>query len=132
MDLYWHAIMNLKWMKEYLEKHYWEIPRIRGIRFMEAEWQLRWWWTDIEEFNKYCWQKVINIHTRCWWIEEDELSNYMSCWWYKREKELKKKWLFLSACNEEFDNTYRDTYVKVVEDKEYEKLLKDIKKRYKD
>lgn len=132
MDIYWYALMNLKWMKEYIKKHYGEIPRIRGVRFMEAEWKLKGSWEDIKEFNKYCWQKVINIHTRCWWSEEDKLSNYMGCWWYEREKELKEKWLFLSACNEEFDNTYRDTYIKVVEDKEYEKLLKDIKKRYKD
>ena len=131
MDLYWYALMQLEWMQEYLKKHYWEIPRIRGVRFMEAEWQLS-WWTDIQEFNKYCWQKVINIHTRCWGNEKDKLSNYMSCWWYEREKELKEKWLFLSACNEKFDKTYRDTYVKVVEDEDYKKLLEDIKKRYED
>lgn len=126
MDLRWHLIMRIEWMEDYIKKHYGEVPRIRAIRFMELEWPLE-WWSDIQEFNKYSWKAVINIHTRCWWDVGNEWSNYMTCWGYEREEELKKKWLFLSAHNENFDNTYRDTYVKVKKDKEYKALLAKIK-----
>lgn len=130
MDLRWHLIMRIEWMEDYIKKHYWEVPRIRAIRFMELEWKLQSEQSDIKMFNKYSWKKVINIHTRCWWDVDNEWSNYMSCWWKEREDELKEKWLFLSAHNENFDNTYRDTYVKVEEDEEYKNLLEKIKELY--
>lgn len=124
MDLWGNFILRMEWMEEYLKKHYWEIPRIRAVRFMELEWPLETEQSDIEMFNKYCWQKVINIHTRCWG------NNYESCWWKEWEDELKKKWLFIDWHDECFDNTYRDTYVKIKEDKEYKNLLQKVRELY--
>lgn len=124
MDLWGNLILRIEWMEEYLKKHYWEIPRIRAVRFMELEWPLETEQSDIEMFNKYCWQKVINIHTRCWG------NNYESCWWEQWENKLKKKWLFIDWHDEWFDNTYRDTYVKIKEDKEYKNLLQKVRELY--
>lgn len=124
MDLRWHLIMRIEWMEDYIKKHYWEVPRIRAIRFMELEWPLQSEQGDIKMFNKYCWKKIINIHTRCWW------NNYESCWWEEWEEELKKKWLFIDWHDERFDCTYRDTYVKVEEDEEYKNFLEKIKELY--
>lgn len=121
MDLY--AYTRIEDLKELLPS---EPPRLRGIRLMATEEPVE----DPESlqaktFNKYVGKDVIYIHTRCGACFGDYSSdsNYVTCGLKDWEEENKD--LVLDSINDDFDCTYRDTYIMVSEDKRelYEKLL---------
>lgn len=93
-------------------------PRLRGIRLMRFEEPI-----DNYLFDSFCGKDVIYIHTRCGQCHFDGNDNYEAFEMDKWEDELGD--LFLAAENDEFDCTYRDTYIAVPEDKLglYQKLL---------
>ena len=130
MDLGAYAIMEIPGVMDYINKHYGDIPRLRGVRFMYVE-------SPIEDadssqkvcFNNYTGQHVIYVHTRCgdcghgYWSKS---SNYIYCG--GKEWEEKHKDLFLDHHTDEFDSTYCDHYFKAVVDDEYDKLIDDLKR----
>lgn len=95
-------------------------PRPRGIRLMKVE-EL----TDGEfpTFDSFVGQDIIYIHTRCGECGGGEYGNYEAFGMDKWEKELGN--LLVHSEDEMFDCTYRDTYIKVPEDKKelYEKMV---------
>lgn len=122
MDLWAFTLWQDDKIRIYLQKHYWEIPRFRWARFMKVETKSN--MDRSEQFNmfdKYVWQDVIYIHTRCWWVDWDEYSNYNACW--GKEFEENNKELFLEWIDDEFDPTYRDHYFKAVIDDKYKEIL---------
>ena len=130
MDLGAYANMNIPEVMDYINKHYGDIPRPRGVRFMCVESPI-----DNAEssqcfmYNKYIGQHVIYIHTRCGNCGngyEGKYSNYVSCG--GKDWEEKHKDLFLDHCTDEFDSTYCDHYFKAVVDDEYNKLIDELKR----
>ena len=125
MDLYAYSLTEVPEINNYIEKHYGNVPRLRGVRFMKVydrkdfedyEWD--------EMFLSYCGQDVIYIHTRCGDCGmgfNDEDSNYVYCG--GKEWEEKHKDLFLDHHSDEYDSTYCDHYFKAVIDDEYKAIL---------
>ena len=112
MDL--GAYCRIDMLKDYVEKHYGIPPRLRGIRLMKMEYPI----DDVdcyteELFNKMCNKHVIYLHTRCGGYNYEEFGM----------DEYEKKNHCLAATDDEFDSTYRDTYLEAVVDDEYRKLL---------
>lgn len=132
-------------ISNYIKKHYGDVPRIRGVRFMKLEDKatdkFRKDVTDIfgdedeesvdyskeiEMFNKYAGQDVIYIHTRCGDCDlgyDDKNSNYISCGAKKWEEEHKN--LFLDHITDPFDCTYCTHYFKAIIDEDYKKIVKE-------
>ena len=146
MDLIAHSnYQSNDLISNYIEKHYGDVPRIRGVRFMKLEDKatdkFRLDVTDffgeesvdysifikeIEMFNKYAGQDVVYIHTRCGdcGLGYDDLySNYISCGAKKWEEEHKN--LFLDHITDPFDCTYCTHYFKAVIDEDYKKIVKE-------
>lgn len=124
MDLWAFALWQEDKIRIYLKKHYWDIPRFRWVRFMKVESKeddRNGWSSQMRLFNKFVWQDVIYIHTRCWWIDWDEYSNYNACW--GRDFEEDNIQLFLWWIDDEFDPTYRDHYFEAVIDDDYKEIL---------
>ena len=130
MDLGAYAIMEIPEVMDYINKHYADIPRPRGIRFMYIERSCD--DTDSSQascFNKYIGQHVIYFHTRCGdcgmgYYNED--SNYIYCG--GKDWEEKHKDLFLDHHTDEYDSTYCDHYFKAIVDDEYNTLVNKLKK----
>lgn len=124
MDL--GAYVNIDALEEYVAKHYGEVPRLRGIRFMEAEEPDENPGTrQMEVYNSYCGKPVVYVHTRCGsacWGDGDPDANYMYCG--GKEFDERNSELLLDSLNDEWDGTYRDHYLKAIEDDEYKALLK--------
>lgn len=128
MDLYAYSLTGFPEINDYIEKHYGNVPRLRGVRFMkvydrmdfeDCEWD--------EMFLSYCGQDVIYIHTRCGDCGmgfDDERSNYVYCG--GKEWEEQHKDLFLSHQSDEFDSTYCDHYFKAVVDEQYNRILTEL------
>lgn len=121
MDLY--AYTRIEDLKELLPS---EPPRLRGIRLMSTEEPVEYPESlQAKTFNKYVGKDVIYIHTRCGacFGDDNSDSNYVACGLKDWEEENKD--LVLDSINDNFDCTYRDTYIMVSEDKRelYEKLL---------
>lgn len=146
MDLIAHSnYQSNDLISNYIKKHYGDVPRIRGVRFMKLEDKstdkFRVDVTDffgeegvdynifikeIEMFNKYAGQDVIYIHTRCGdcGLGYDDLySNYISCGAKKWEEEHKN--LFLDHITDPFDCTYCTHYFKAIIDEDYKKIVKE-------
>ena len=125
MNLYAYATGTLTGVRDYIEKHYGEVPRFRGALFMkmmepseDASSQ-----QDIL-FNSLCGKDVIFIHTRCGDCGmgyDDADSNYVACGGAAWEKSLGD--LFIDHITDEYDSTYCDHYVAAVPGKEYDTLL---------
>ena len=103
-----------------------EPPRLRGIRLMKLEEPN----SGLSIFDSHCGKDLIYIHTRCGQCNFDCDDNYKHFGMDKWEKELGD--LFLEANNDDFDCTYRDTYIKVPEgkEKEYKEALDEVKEIY--
>ena len=109
MDLQAFMIGEDKDIMSYVNKHYGEIPRLRGVRFMKLE-------TPCGDsvFDSYCGKDVVYIHTRCGgdnyeYFEADEWENNNP--------------LFLEGVDDDFDCTYRDHYFEAVVDDEYNSII---------
>ena len=104
-----------------------EPPRLRGIRLMALEDPFE----EDEMFSSYCGQDVLYVHTRCGQCHFDGEDNYEYFKMDEWEQELDE--LFLNAQNDSFDCTYRDTFIKVPEDKmeRYKALLEQFRKEMK-
>lgn len=148
MDLMAYMIKQDKDVSTYIDKHYGEIPRCRGIRFMKLEVPIEndnkpnKDVTDLfpsddmdmveydevnEMFNRYVGQDVIYIHTRCGDCGmgyEDEDSNYVYCGAKDWEEEHKD--LFLDHITDPFDSTYCTHFFKAVVDDEYNKIIQNF------
>lgn len=126
MDLYAFVLMRDERVSEYIQDHYGEVPRIRGVRFMKVEQRLDDANCDEEDmFNRYVGQDVIYIHTRCGDCGtgyEDEDSNYIYCGGKEWEEEHSD--LFLDHITEDYDRTYCDHYFKAVVDDKYNEIIK--------
>ena len=122
MDL--GAYTQIDDLYEYVVRVYGDVPRLRGIRLMRAEepveadgcWQL-------EEYNGFCGQDVVYIHTRCGGCgdEDDPSSNYIRCGG-RRFDDLNADRLIRSF-DDAWDETYRDHYLRALVDDEYLALL---------
>ena len=134
---------NNKKIRDYINKHYGDVPRMRGVRFMKIEERVsdkpNMDVTDLFEiesenfadyteaikmFNKYVGQDVIYIHTRCGDCHlgyDNENSNYVSCG--AKEWEEEHKDLFLEHITDPFDSTYCTHYFKAVIDDDYKDIL---------
>lgn len=138
MDLGAYVIMEEPEIKAYLEKHYGDVPRPRGVRFMALHKE-----TDCDEddvvFKKYCGQDIIYIHTRCGECgmgfdykpkdpEQDLRSNYE---YFGADKwEEAHKDLFLEHEADDDDKTYASHYFKAVVDDEYRAIIDNLKKLF--
>lgn len=87
-------------------------PRPRGIRLMKIEISTN---GELPTFDSFVGQDVIYVHTRCGECGGGEDSNYVSFGMDEWEESLGD--LLLASEDESFDCTYRDTYMKVPEDK---------------
>ena len=125
MDLYAFALSNDTDVYNYIIKHYGNVSRLRGVRFMKI-YDMKEFenddWTD--RFRSYCGQDVIYIHTRCGDCDmgfDDEDSNYIYCG--GKEWEEQNKELFLSHETDNYDSTYCTHYFKAIVDEEYNAIL---------
>lgn len=118
MDLYASMLYDKPIVRDYIEKNYGPIPRIRGARIMRYESpevckgdddQCKMW-------ARYCGRDVIYIHTRCGG------SNYEDCG--GKEWEERNEATFLDGTDDEFDCTYRDSYFTAVIDDDYNEICK--------
>lgn len=123
MDL--GACLNIPSLDDYVSKHYGDVPRIRGIRFMKLEKPTGRPERCMQVFDGYCGKDVIYIHTRCGsaqYGDDDPDANYRAFGadaWEQANQDT-----FIESLNDEFDGTYRDHYFKAVVDDEYERLMK--------
>jgi hypothetical protein len=128
MDIYAYSISCEVNVTKYIEKHYGEIPRLRGVRFMKIAQKIE--EPSCEEdivYNKYVGTDTIYIHTRrgdCGLGYDDEDSNYVSCGAKEWEERLSN--LFLEHITEEFDYTYCTHYFKAITDDDYQEILKQL------
>jgi hypothetical protein len=105
-----------------------EPPRLRGIRLMILEKPTG--SSELELYDSFCGKDVIYIHTRCGQCHYDGDDNYeafgMDIW----EDELGED--MIAAENDDFDCTYRDTYIRVPNEslELYYKLVEEIKPLY--
>lgn len=126
MDLYAYSISCEANVTKYIEKHYGETPRLRGVRFMKVAQKIE--DPSCEEdivYNKYVGTDTIYIHTRCGDCGlgyDDEDSNYVSCGAKEWEEKLSN--LFLEHITEEFDRTYCTHYFRAITDDDYQEILK--------
>ena len=131
MDLFAYACLSEDLIDKYIKKHYGDIPRPRGVRFMKVESKIDGPDWDNEEgrmFNKYVGTDTIYIHTRCGncgSTYKDKNTNYKCYGADEWEKSNGDK--FLEHVTEEFDYTYCTHYFKAVIDKDYKKILKYLK-----
>ena len=130
MDLYAYSLTGVPEINNYIEKHYGDVPRLRGVRFMAVEKKVDTAEVDdegelqYEMFNRYVGEDVIFIHTRCGDCGlgfGDSDSNYVYCG--GKEWEEKHKDLFLNHHSDGYDPTYCDHYFKAVVDDEYKAIL---------
>lgn len=123
MDLSAYAISRDEMIMSYINKHYGEVPRLRGVRFMKVEnpydgkGYLEY---QDDAFNSYCGKDVIFIHTRCGGERNWEESNYV---YFGADKWEEGNPLFIEGVTDEYDATYRDHYFEAVVNDEYNKLV---------
>lgn len=117
MDL--GAYLNIDKLAKYVKEVCGEMPpRLRGLRLMKVE------DTDIDFtcdsmmlYNEMCGQDYIYLHTRCGGANYADFG--MDVWEEKHDA------FGVDDC---FDRTYRDTYVKAVDNETYRKLIADMEK----
>lgn len=131
MDIYATILANDEKIDAYIEKHFGNVPRIRGVRFMKVE-QV----PDVSDdeadceynmFRKYAGKDVVYIRTRCGDCNlgyDNESSNYIYCGGKDWEEEHKD--LFLDHVTEDFDSTYCVHYFNAVVDEEYNEIIKEL------
>lgn len=125
MDLYAYAFSCDELVERYVEKHYGEVPRMRGVRlmrFMEPG-NLGCGGLEDEMYDRHCGEDVIYIHTRCGsacWGDDDPNANYIACG--GKAWEESNPGTFIESCNEEFDGTYRTHYFKAVPGEDYDAI----------
>lgn len=90
-------------------------PRLRGLRLMKLEDKIEQTSPQYEMFNKYVGTDTLYIHTRC---GGDNYTYFEMDKWEKDNK-------VLDGVDDEFDITYRDSYIAIPEDKmeDYQKIL---------
>lgn len=118
------AYSQIPTLGHYVNKHYGEVPRLRGIRLMKITEKMEEDGYQAEMFNSHCGEDVIYIHTRCGsahWGDDDPDANYISCG--GKEWEESNPDTFIESTNDEFDSTYRDHYFKAIIDDEYIQLI---------
>lgn len=143
MDLIAYNEMQLEKVNNYIKKHYGDVPRNRGVRFMKLESKVEdkpnidvsdMFGTEeskncgykeiIDMFNKYAGEDVIYIHTRCGDCGlgyDDEDSNYIYCG--AKDWENEHKDLFLEHITDAFDATYCTHYFRAVIDEDYKEIV---------
>lgn len=119
MDLYSYILMPK--LERYVEKVCGKLPpRMRGIRLMKVESADELDPIDIGEaaqmFAEMCGQDYIYLHTRCGggnyeYFEMDKWENEHGA----------------IGIDDDYDRTYRDTYIPAVVDDEYKGLIEDLK-----
>ena len=109
MDLQAYMISEDEMIMSYVNKHYGEIPRLRGVRFMKLEVPC-----GDGVFDSYCGKDVIYIHTRC---GGDNYECFEADVWENNNP------LFLEGVDVDFDCTYRDHYFEAVVDDEYNSII---------
>lgn len=97
-----------------------EPPRLRGLRLMKIEDKIEQTSPQYEIFNKYVGTDTLYIHTRC---GGDNYTYFEMDKWEKDNK-------VIDAINDELDETYRDSYIAIPEDKmeNYQKILIEAQK----
>lgn len=118
------AYIEIPTLENYVNKHYGEVPRLRGIRLMKLEEKSGEYGSQIEMFDSHCGEDVIYIHTRCgsaYWGDDDPDANYIGCG--GKDWEESNPDTFIESINDEWDGTYRDHYFKAVIDDEYKQLI---------
>ena len=103
-------------------------PRIRGLRLMRFEEEYVDDSAQGDMFNSFLGQDILYIHTRCGSCGDDYDPdyNYISCG--LRDWEEAHADLLVGSINDDFDCTYRDTYITIPADKQelYNKMVKAI------
>jgi len=126
MDLYAYSLARDPIFRDYVDKHYGDIPRLRGIRFMKVEAPIA--VPSVQQdklFNSHCGTDVIYIHTRCGncgMAYDDKNSNYVACGAAKWEHSLGEA--FVAHETDCCDSTYCDHYVHAVIDEEYLNIIR--------
>ena len=125
MDLYAYTLKSEELIEKYISKHYGEIPRYRGVRFMKVEQKSKKTGEQFDIFNKYVGTDTIYIHTRCGGCGLKYADEYCNYRYFKADEwEQKHKDLFLENISDEFDCTYADHYFKAVIDDDYKEIIK--------
>lgn len=130
MDIFATILANDEKIDAYIEKHYGDVPRIRGVRFMKTEKapeNIACDDYDNQMFAQYAGKDVVYIRTRCGDCGlgyENEDSNYIYCG--GKDWEDKHKDLFLDHVTEDFDSTYCVHYFNAVVDEEYKEIIKEL------
>lgn len=114
MDLGAYVISQETAIVSYVNKHYGDVPRLRGVRFMRVETPYHSDSYQNDMFDSYCGKDIIYIHTRCGG------NNYIDCGGEEWENSNP---LFLEGVDDEWDCTYRDHYFEAVVDEEYNKII---------
>jgi len=116
MDLYATLLDDDKQVHAYVIKHYGDIPRLRGVRFMRYETPDACSFNDAQGamWRKYCGKDVIYIHTRC---GNYNYEDYGADKWEQSHSDT-----FLESVEDSGDCTYRDHYFTAVLDDDYNKI----------
>lgn len=130
MDLAAYVILTDEMFKNYVNEHYGEPPRPRGIRLMKYE--KEGFAGDGKEgsmWDSFCGKDVIYVHTRCGsasWGDDDPEANYM---YFGADKwEEANADTFLGSVNDDWDGTYRDHFFKAVPGPDYDELCREYEK----
>lgn len=121
MDLKAYVISTDELISSYVEKHYGDVPRLRGISLMKFE---RPGYAgngpEGEVWNRHCGEDVVYIHTRCGSCHTGDEGNYS---YFGADKwEESNSDTFIESVDEDFDSTYRSHYFKAVQGDDYEKI----------
>lgn len=121
MDLGAYVLINT--LGDYVQEVCGELPpRLRGLRLMKVETSEDFDAEDFtyahnRQFSELCGKDYIYIHTRCGGANYVDFG--MDVWEKKHDA---------FGIDNSFDRTYRDTYVKAVDNETYRKLIADMEK----
>jgi len=113
MDLGAYMLGQHELLKAYVDEHYGEVPRFRGVRFMKYE---KLDDPDDEQermFASHCGEDVVYIHTRCGG------SNYE---YFEADMWEAGHDTFIESMDDAFDCTYRDHYFRAVPGDDYDAI----------
>ena len=121
MDL--GAYLNIDKLAKYVKDVCGEMPpRLRGLRLMKVESSddfddIDFTYDNMMLYSEMCGQDYIYLHTRCGGANYVDFG--MDVWEEKHDA---------FGADDCFDRTYRDTYVKAVDNETYRKLIADMEK----
>lgn len=126
MDLVAYAALGDPGVTDYIKKHYGDVPRMRGVRFMKVQ---KPEWYDEPTFKRLCGKDIVYIHTRCGPCGRSFDNDDTNYTFYGADKWEKGNKLFLTHAKDKFDGTYCDHYFLAVVDDEYNAIIEMYRKQ---